>query len=230
MRIFFYLLLLLLTSCTYIPDKEIEVEIIERHPYEEFFSVPYYLEYNYDNEIKKLYLSDGQKKVKIKVKRGDTTVIKATPFEVATPILGGCYRIGNDKVTLKEKEGKLAHALLEAFYYNHECIKVINYDALLTELVPSFDMISFIKEITEGRFKGFKALDKVKFNIVDLPSGYWYSANSDSINLNFTNTGEKQKYKMELYPGLYSYYNPERKMRFVIEVLEDGRIYSQMKN
>ncbi len=229
MRIFFCLLLFL-TSCSCTPDQEIEVVLLDRHPYEAFFEVPYYVEYTYGDEIKKVYLSDGVKHVKIKVKRGETAIIKATPFGEEVPILGGCYQMGDDKVTLKESEGQLATALLEAFYYDHDCIKILNYKALAAQAVPCFDMIPFIQEITEGKFKSFKALDKVKFNIVDLPSGYWYSARSDCMNLDFHTTESSKKYKMELYPGLYSFYNPERKMKFFIEVSAEGRIYSQMKN
>ncbi len=228
MRIFL-LLLILLTGCTYVPDTEVEVVLLNRHPFEEFFPVPYYIEYTYSNEIRTVYLYDGIKRVSIKVKRGENSIIRARPFALDGPTLGGCYQVGDKKVTLEEKEGHLAYALLEAFYYNHNVIKVLNYDFLLSKLPQSFDVVAFIKEITEGNFRSFKKLEKVKFSLVDLPSGWWYSSNSEVMNLNFPD-GEKKEYKMELYPGIYSFYNNERKLLFIIEISGEGKIYSKMQS
>lgn len=222
-------LLLLLSSCTFTPFIEVEVQLLSPHPYEKFVEVPYFLEYSNGENYKKIFLQPGEKSIKVKIQPKGTQVFVASPFNFVGPIMGSCYTPGDKRVVLTEIEGQLASALLQASKYNKESVESLNYEYIKRDLPPSFNNIKFMKEVSDGTFKNFVPLKEKKFYISKLPSGWWYSANSNLQNLYFEVDSDIY-YTLIIFPGLYSFYNPERKLEFIIELTNDGKIQQQIKN
>ncbi len=222
-------LLLLLSSCTFTPFIEVEVQLLSPHSYEKFVEVPYFLEYSNGEEYKKIFLKPGEKTVKVKIKPNGTQVFVASPFNFEGPLMGSCYTPGDKRVVLTETEGPLASALLQTSKYNKESVRSINYEVIKKDLPLAFDLIKFMKEVSEGTFKTFTPLKAKTLYISKLPSGWWYSANSNLSNLYFSIDSEVY-YTLILYPGLYSFYNPEKKLELIIELTIDGKIEQQIKN
>lgn len=220
--------ILFLSSCTFSPLAEVEVVFEDRHVYEEFMDVAYYLEYATGGNVKKIYVRADERRIKIRLIKGYNAVFLATPFMIDTPLLGGFYTPGDERIILKEREGELSYSLLKAYSYNHSSVESLDYKRLIKDLPPSFNSVKFVSEIVKGSFRSFSENEKIPVFLDNLPSGYWHSSSSEIRNL-FSDGDDKRNEILYLYPGFYSFYNSERKLELFIHVDDEYNIFKQIR-
>lgn len=221
--LFFVLVCLSLSSCVISPKKRIRVEIYEENPWEEVTGEYMYYDGRYfdGDKVKNIYLSENERSFYIEANPSSLILVSLVPLGLYSPIVGFLEGEG-DIIYLYSDDEKFISMLLDVAEVYPEAVR----DLSLKKLKESFldlnaiDRESFISLLYSGKVEK----DNVKLSLLytipldGVPSGLYLSITNKAFSIEKDSSLDSIK----LFPGVWYYYNDERKRVLEIVVDEKG--------
>lgn len=176
------------------------------------------------------FLDRGERTFKIKVKSGGLRPIVVIPLDTLSP-LGGFYSDGYDHdIELLSENGSFAYLLIEAANERKACVSNLSLEWLLSSgyELGTIDQSSFLESLFDGTLEkdGVKNAPYFHPQIEGIPEGYWISDSVKADSFVFSNV---DKLELNLFAGVYNYWNKERDLLLTIVIAEDGRFYNSIE-
>lgn len=198
--------------------REIEVEIIENHPFEEYCNNKMWYCISYTDgygDLKYFHLEKGVKRFKLLVKRNKPVFICARAINTFSP-LGGFVDRDSSYCILDFESGYFIDFLQNIYLQNPEAINSINYNRLYNllrekDLLRSFNKLILARDIVNKNLSSSSLYSEANVVVYldQVMEGYWISENYNEGGFLVSNSNYR-RIKLSLSQGYHYYINFEK--------------------
>ena len=226
-----FILLILLSSCSFSGYTTLTCHIADEHPYEQASgtSMWHRVVYFDGKDVKSFKLDAGVRTFKIHVRTGGLRPVVVIPLNKLSPI-GGYYEDGcNTYVNLYSENGSFLNTLLDGAKVRADAVSSLSLEWLKSTGYDfgTIDQASFLESLFDGNLTQEKVKNSTYFHpkIDSISDGHWIS---DSVKADsFTIRGEDE-IVLNLFAGVYNFWCVEKNLLLTVVIAEDGRMYTMM--
>ena len=229
--IFAVLIIIAFSSCSFITEDDIMLNVPSNIPLEEMTGeeIYYTLTYFDGEQVRSEYVAQNTKKLNVKVKKGSLSLFLLYPASTYTP-LSAFYEPGKStSVKFSYSDSSLIEFLINTAEYNPKLISRVSVSGLLARYeADEIDKIKFLDALEKGVINystDIKAEKKI-VNLENLTYGRWFSDRDDIDDIIVKDTAIS--IELNLYEGVYFYVHEDLKNMLTIVISENGESVSKV--